>query len=132
VSLDLNTAHHLEGLRAIYGQRLPVLPEVELHQISLAADGSTISLTFDLPYFPEPPPRKWATRGRDTVTVGLDLLGVESFSLRGWPAEDSTVAIDVTTESGILAVHLSNPAVSGTINGGLLSVRGFSAYRKNR
>lgn len=103
------------AVRAIFGATVPSLTGVVLHEVCLHRDGPRAVLRFDLPEFPEKPPRKWLEQGLDQVQIQLMLVGVRDFSMQGWsnsPVIDlSIVRNDGITASGVGdAVHIGMSA----------------------
>jgi hypothetical protein len=71
-------------IRAIFGDDIPSLRNVNLHQITLNRDGPSVLLRFDLIEFPTSPPKKWKTSGFNCVQLVLMLIGVQRLSIAGW------------------------------------------------
>src|ERR1700730_13283023 len=53
-------------VRSIYGDDVPSLDSVHLHEITLHRDGARLTLRFDLSKYPTDPPKKWQAQGFNT------------------------------------------------------------------
>lgn len=99
-------------VRAIYGDYLPSLTAVVLHEICLHEDGPRATLKIDLSEFPSRPPRKWLQEQLNTVQVELMLIGIRRLSLRGW-INGPVVDLSITREEALIHVFTSSelPAI---------------------
>jgi len=63
---------------------VPDLSDIELRKIELYDGGPTLHLFFDLPEFPDIPPKKW--RGEEYNTVYLEMVfsGIENLKMTDW------------------------------------------------
>jgi hypothetical protein len=71
-------------IKAIFGNEVPSLNNVELFKISFDRDGPAIELTFKIENFPKSPPIKWITRGYNVAQICIELIDVVNVNLRGW------------------------------------------------
>ncbi|MGW8981485.1 Imm50 family immunity protein [Streptomyces parvus] len=78
-----------EAINATYHRDPPDLRGVRMHEVSLQVEVPTLKLRFDLPAYPDRPPRKWLTQKYDTVQVELSFSGLKSISLSGFGSEIS-------------------------------------------
>lgn len=83
------------ALRAIYGDDVPPLTAVPVHEICLHRDGPRLVLRLDLPRYPLAPPAKWTAQGFDTVQIQLMLIDVLELSIDGWSSDP---VADITLE----------------------------------
>lgn len=119
------------ALYAIYGDELPALSQIDLHEILLHRDGARVSFRFDLPDFPKAPPKKWKESGFNRVQLKLLVVGIRDVSIKGWPPEGNCnfvifsngQSISLKVEDGGLSVHL---------DADYLCLDGVSAYRSER
>ena len=65
----------------------PNLNGICLHEIIIHRDGPTLKLRFDLPEFPDKPPKKWHPE-YNTAQMTLSLFGVEELNLSGFKTND--------------------------------------------
>lgn len=80
----MSWASHLansEEITAIYGEAVPLLDRVRIHEVGLDYERGLLRLRFDLAGFPENPPRKWA--GSNVVQLEIQAAGVRSIDFRG-------------------------------------------------
>lgn len=117
-------------IRSIYGDRIPSLSGVEIHEFRLRRDGSDVEVRFDLSEFPEDPPEKWKT-WVNTIQVELAIVGVESLSIREW---QTTMIADLSIDSigDDLLRFRSNPVPDCTILARWIRVAKISAYHDSR
>ncbi|QNG19001.1 hypothetical protein G4H71_20385 [Rhodococcus triatomae] len=71
----------------VYGDGIPSLVGISIHEVRFDRNASTIYLRFDLSSFPERPPVKWTAAGSNTVQLELRFSGVRSVKLEGWSSE---------------------------------------------
>ncbi|MCX5404115.1 CPCC family cysteine-rich protein [Streptomyces sp. NBC_00335] len=64
-----------EVIRAVYGERaVPGLDGVTVREVRWHEEGSSVLIRFDLPAYPDAPPREWREGRFDTAQVELRLL----------------------------------------------------------
>lgn len=118
--------HNPEGINAIYLQDPPDLRGVRIHEVSLQAEGPTLNLRFDLPAYPDHPPRKWLAQKYNTVQVELSFGGLKSISLSGFGTD---VSADVSlTGEGEVNVKATSPGFHLQANAMTVFVSRLSAY----
>lgn len=116
------------NVEAIYGDKVPSLRRVVLHEIRVHRDGPRVTLVIDLPDFPDRPPRKWAMQGFNTVQIALVMDGVVDLTMDGLSV-DSVIDIDLAKISG--EVHMTTSEDSTThvvVRSGSAFVGSISAY----
>lgn len=99
-----------QGIRAIYGDDVPSLTAVPIHEVCLHRDGPRVVLRFDLPRYPTDPPQKWTAQGFNTVQVQLMLVDILELSLDGWSNES---VVDLSLErddKGVTVATLAGSA----------------------
>ena len=70
-------ASNPEVIESIYGDEVPILEGVLLHEMELRLDGgSIILLRFGPPNYPSKPPAKWVSRGNKSASISLQLIDV--------------------------------------------------------
>lgn len=66
-------------IESIYGDEIPLLEGVFLHEMEFRLNGgSSILLRFDPSNYPSKPPAKWVSRGNNTASISLQLTYVTS------------------------------------------------------
>ncbi|HSH70835.1 MAG TPA: Imm50 family immunity protein [Deferrisomatales bacterium] len=71
-----------ESLATLYAG-MPALEGVTLREAAVQEDGPTLRLRFDLPSFPDTPPKRWHP-SFNTAQVTLALFFVEDLEVRGF------------------------------------------------
>lgn len=113
---------------AIYGDNLPTLEGVDLHEVSLHRDGPRVHLRFDLPVFPGQPPKKWSAANFNRVQLRLIAVGVQDLQISGL---QSTCVLDlkITKETKMIRLHADNGQMKIDICAEHFIVDSISAYR---
>ena len=113
-------------LRAIYGEDLPTLKNIDLHEIILHRDGPAIVFRFDLAFLPKQMPKKWELGKFNRVQIQLAAFDIYDLSITGWKAR---CKIDVVVMRAEKIIRVSG---RGDINFDLtadrLMIRKVSAY----
>ncbi|WP_080671708.1 Imm50 family immunity protein [Salinispora cortesiana] len=117
-----------DGIRAVYGEDLPTLSSVDLHELSLHRDGPLATLRFDLAEFPRRPPKKWADQGFNVVQVQLSLGGVQRLTVAGWEV-NVTLDIEVERRGDVIYLRTLNGPVGVSIEARSLVLSRLSAHR---
>ncbi|MGC4744303.1 Imm50 family immunity protein [Micromonospora sp. DT201] len=123
--VDLLSESH--GIRAIYGEDLPALTSVDLHELVLHRDGPRATLRFDLSQFPKSPPKKWADQGFNVVQVQLTLVDVLHLTMVGWTTR-ALLDINVERMGKALSLRANNGPVGINIDARWLVLSHLSAY----
>jgi hypothetical protein len=128
VSAWLDVLSDAGPVHGVYGDDVPPLTGVVLHEISLHRDGPRATLRFDLPVFPSQPPRKWAAQGFNTAQVQLMLVGINELRLHGW---DTNIRGDlsITREGEMIRTRLATSTVEFDIGADAALISAISAYR---
>ena len=61
---------------------IPQLVNVRIAQIKILDEGDKATIIFDMPNFPDKPPKKWANLGYNTAIVQLDFFEVEEIMIK--------------------------------------------------
>jgi hypothetical protein len=99
-------------IRAIYGDGLPSLRNLALHELSRHRDGPHVTLSADLQEFPASPPRKWREQRFNTVNIKLTFESVTSVNIFGIDS-DSQVSVEVSRENE--QIHAVTGSYSTTV-----------------
>ncbi|MDT9691001.1 Imm50 family immunity protein [Streptomyces sp. P9(2023)] len=115
------------GIENIYGGYVPELTAVHLHEINFSREGPMMALRFDMPSYPETPPKKWAVQGFNTVQVTLTFAGVQDVSLTGFTF-DPVVDIAMSRGDGVrLEIHSASIRLRASADAAHMAE--ISAYR---
>ena len=76
-----------QSIRSIYGECLPPLSDLDLHEVRLDRRGTSVFLRFDLGEYPTSPPKKWIAQKANTVQLELQFSEVSNLTLNGWGNE---------------------------------------------
>ncbi|WP_263166604.1 immunity 50 family protein [Streptomyces sp. SCSIO ZS0520] len=122
----LNHVANPTGLENIYTEGTPSLSGVSLHEVRLVRDGPSLILRFDLNRPPQNPPKKWITKGFNTVQLEITLGGIHEVRLDGFT---TTIRADISLTKPDLVTLKANSAgarISATADAAFLSK--ISAY----
>ena len=117
-------------IRSIYGEVIPSLSGVDIHEFRLHREGASAMIRFNLSEFPEDPPKKWVSSGLDTVQIELSIDEIDFLSIREWR---HTMIADLSVErirEDCLRIH-SSPVPDCTILSRWISVSKIGAYRQS-
>jgi hypothetical protein len=119
------------SIRAIFGQVVPILVGVDLHEIVLHRDGPRVLLRFDLSEFPEEPPSKWVTANFNRVQVKLLAVGVKELNISGL---QTSCQLDLTVFEDDSLIHIlaKNDVVCLKIAADELFIDNISAYKNEK
>ena len=95
-----------EGIDSIYQGVPPQLEGVHIHEVSLNREGPALRVRFDLPDYPDHPPRKWQLQGFNTVQVELLFGGLSSVEINGFSVQP--VGDILLTRDGKVHVAISS------------------------
>lgn len=123
----LDTLHNPQGITSIYGDAIPTLNAVDLHEICLHRDGPDVVFRFDLPEYPSDPPRKWAAQGFNTVQVRLQLVAVTELSIAGW-SHNSIADITVAGDGDMVTLNATAEAYRCHVRARAAAIKSISAY----
>lgn len=66
---------------AVYGDTMPTLENVYIHEVCVDREGPTLRMRFDLSKIPDNPPKKWRRDGLDVVQLEIAFGGVSEIML---------------------------------------------------
>lgn len=124
IELISNTA----SVRPIYGEIIPTLERVDLHEIVLHRDGPMVLLRFDLAEFPERPPSKWAASEFNRVQMKLLAAGVKELDISGLQTH-CLLDLVISEDDSLIRIRADNGAVRLNIAAEEMLINGISAYR---
>ncbi len=116
------------ALSAIYGDDVPELWKVNLHELMLHRDGPTASFRLDLASFPKAPPKKWSASGFNCVQLKILAIGVRDLSIAGWCIENQC-DISVFSKGESLGIKIDEEGLNVSLKADHLVLDGISAYR---
>ena len=112
----------------IYGEGLPALDKVSVHEILFDRDGPTVIFRIDLSEYPSSPPKKWIENKFNTVQIQLSCVGVKCSSLEGWSNTLLFANIDLSREGDLINFELNGDGLAVCIKSNFLDVVSISAY----
>jgi Immunity protein 50 len=115
-------------IRAIYGDQLPPLDAIVIHEVIIRRDGPIVLLRFDLEAFPERPPTKWLRSDFNTVQLRLSAIGVKELSVERC-STTMNVQMLVAEAAGGVSVMVDDGSISFAISASHLQIDSISAYR---
>jgi len=106
-------------LVSLYNE-LPELKDVRISEINIHDEGRIASISFDMPYYAERPPKKWQNLGDNTVSVRVDFSAVQEILLTS-SSFDYKGDIEIfKDESELIIIR-----IIGTVNALLKAESGF-------
>lgn len=112
---------------SIYGNKIPSLQEVDLHEVILNRDGPRIVLRFDLPEFPDSPPKKWLALGFNRVQVQLMVLNIHELAIENFSTECKCNII-IYPEKDFFSLIINDNGMKINVVGEHLILNEISAY----
>lgn len=97
-------------LKSLYNE-MPELKNVRIEEISIHEEGQMVTITFDMPYYADNPPKKWKELEDNVVLVSLDFFQLQEISIT---ANSSYYRGDIDIykdESELIVVK-----INGTVN----------------
>jgi hypothetical protein len=61
---------------------VPPLENLRIEKIKISSEGDRITLGFDLPIFPDKPPKKWLERGYKTAFIEIDFFDIKEVNIK--------------------------------------------------
>jgi Immunity protein 50 len=115
------------AIRSVFGDQVPTLENIDLHEVVLHRDGPRVLLRFDLSQFPSHPPKKWAFAGFNRVQVRLLAVGVRELAILGLQSE-CKLSLNVLAEGASIRIRTQEGATKIDLVADCLVVDGLSAY----
>lgn len=118
-------------ISAIYGQDIPSLDCVDLHEIQIHRDGPRVTIRFNLGGYPARAPAKWVSSGFNTVQLSLMAMGVKELQVEGLGTE-CPMNLAIAKEGGLLRICATGEFIKLNVAADALILDGISAYRRER
>jgi hypothetical protein len=116
------------AIRSIFGDLVPTLDLVALHEVRLDRQAASLFLRFDLAEYPAVPPKKWVAQEANTVQVEIQFFEVRGVTIDGWGVErDSHIEILRNGEGLIEVTCGAIPTIAATAE--FVALRKISAYK---
>ncbi|WHY02534.1 Imm50 family immunity protein [Neobacillus sp. DY30] len=61
---------------------IPPLINLRIEKIEISREGDRITIGFDLPTFPDKPPKKWLERGYSTAFIEIDFFDIKEVNIK--------------------------------------------------
>jgi hypothetical protein len=119
------------AIEAIFGDQLPGLDNLELHEVVVHRDGPSVRVRFDIEEFPSDPPEKWRKAKHNRVQMEIVCVGVSDLSIQGL-ATNMMVSLSVEGESPNLGIQLTGPATTIEFSAMFVDLSRISAYHDDR
>lgn len=120
-----------KAIEAIFGDVVPCLAGVELLELVVDGRGPTLRLRFNLPDFPESPPKKWVQRQANTVQMTMSAFEVRGLSIQG-AASEMIVSLELFREDEGMRVVVNGDHIGIDCLAGWVYVDKISAYTDRR
>lgn len=118
-------------IEAIFGEEVPSLEAVDLHELIVHRDGPRVILRFDLSTYPSHPPKKWSLQGYNRVQLQLMLVGISHFIVDGW-GTNCVVDFDLVREGNVVKLIGSSGPTKIEIVANAALIESISAYRQEQ
>lgn len=116
-------------IRAIFGNEVPALVNINLHEVILHRDGPSALLRFDLEQYPKSPPEKWRLARFNRIQLKLLMIGIRDLSIVGF-LSNCVTTLDIFDDVGLIRVRTLGDIVKIDIAADNLRVDSVSAYRE--
>jgi hypothetical protein len=108
---------------------IPKMINTRIDKINIHNQGDRISISFDMPYFADNPPKKWIEANYNTVCVHLDFFDIKNIELTS--KERTYIGnIDIKKEDDYLIINISG-SVQACITAGGGMIQSVTAYQNN-
>ncbi|MFB5760804.1 Imm50 family immunity protein [Paenibacillus medicaginis] len=101
-------------------ERVPELKDVRIAEVNIHDEGRVVAVKFDMPYYAERPPKKWAELGDNAVAVRIDLSAIQEITLNSG-SFDYNANIEIFKDEDDLIVV----KITGTVNALIKAESGF-------
>ncbi|MFB3901800.1 Imm50 family immunity protein [Bacillus amyloliquefaciens] len=106
-------------LNSLYNE-VPNLENVRIEGIYIKEEGRKVTLHFDMPFYAENPPKKWANLGYNSIALQVDFFDIHSLEMKT-TADTYRGNIEINNdEEGLLEVN-----VTGEITAKIKADAGF-------
>jgi len=116
------------AVKAIYGDLVPKLNNLEFHELIVHQDGPRVSLRFDLAEFPSQPPKKWLIAGANKVQISLMLVSVCDLKICGIKT-DAKIDLNIERRGGCINAWGGCDGFDFSLQAEFLMLNSISAYR---
>ncbi|MGJ7910126.1 Imm50 family immunity protein [Neobacillus sp. LXY-1] len=107
---------------------VPPLKNLRIEKIEISSEGDKITIGFDLPFFPDKPPKKWLERGYTTTFVEIDFFDIQEVNIKSSKNTyrgDIEIKKEVETDIFIVKIQGTVEAEIKAKVGIIQSVRGY-------
>ncbi|MED4229377.1 Imm50 family immunity protein [Neobacillus cucumis] len=107
---------------------VPLLKNLRIEKIEISSEGDRVTLGFDLPFFPDRPPKKWLERGYTATFVEIDFFDIREVNIKSSKNTyrgDIEIKKDIETDIFIVKIHGTVEAEIKASVGIIQSVRGY-------
>jgi hypothetical protein len=123
----LSTLADAKAVEHIFGEEIPDLKGVCLHQITFHRDGPQVIVQLDLPAYPPDPPAKWKAQNFNTVQLEIIFVGARNIELNGFGTE-IMADVDMNAHAGEVQVSISSPEMRLCLAADAAVLARISAY----
>ncbi|ENX3944729.1 Imm50 family immunity protein [Photobacterium damselae] len=115
-------------IKAIFGDKIPSIEAIDLHEVLLNRDGPKVTFRFDLSDYPENPPKKWQAAGFNCVQVQLVALSVHDLQINGFSSKYKCGMSISSDEKQIVSVKIDKNDLKIYLKAEHLFIDSISAY----
>jgi hypothetical protein len=118
-------------ISSIFGSDLPLLEDIELHEINFHRDGPIVTLRMDLNDYPPNPPKNWLLNKYNTVQIHLEFLDIQSCTLENWTKTSYRLKLDLKMESDLVSLSAASDDFKIKLKSKFLYVSDITAYQNS-
>jgi predicted AlkP superfamily phosphohydrolase/phosphomutase len=107
---------------------VPPLKNLRIEKIEISSEGDKITFAFDLPFFPDKPPKKWIEKGYTTTFVEIEFFDIKEVNIKSTKNTyrgDIEIKKDVEADIFIVKIIGTVEAEIKASVGLIQSVRGY-------
>lgn len=107
---------------------VPPLKNLRIEKIEISHEGDAITIGFDLPIFPDKPPKKWLERGYTTAFIEIDFFDIKEVNIKSSENTyrgDIEIKKDVETDIFIVKIQGTVKVELKASVGIIRSVKGY-------
>jgi hypothetical protein len=106
---------------------VPQLVDVRISQIKIHDEGRRITIVFDMPCFPDKPPKKWVELGYNTAVIEVDFHDIQEILIKSFSSSyrgNIEIQRD-TTDSVVLNISGEVQVKIKSMGGFIQDIRGY-------
>ncbi|RHW43428.1 hypothetical protein D1B31_01850 [Neobacillus notoginsengisoli] len=107
---------------------VPPLKNLRIEKIEISREGDRITIGFDLPMFPDKPPKKWLEKGYSTAFIEIDFFDIKEVNIQSNESSyRGDIEINKDNEADIFTVRIIG-TVKTSIKAGVGIIQSVKGY----